>query len=84
MFSEKDLIESELAGAGPAPELEGEDSEADDLALLDEAFAAGQEAEEDDGADALDDEFDVEVEDGSDEGDENGCGILCYSLLYAC
>lgn len=63
MFSEKDLIESELAGAGPAPELDGEDSETDDLALLDEAFAAGQAGEEVDEDEGLNDEFDVEEQD---------------------
>lgn len=72
MFSEKDLIESELAGAGPAPQLEGVDSDADDLELIDAALAEGQGSEEEDGSAGLEDEFDVEEEDGSFEGSETG------------
>lgn len=70
MFSEKDLIESNLAGAGPAPVLEGVDSDEDDLELLDEAFAEGQEDEEDDDLEGLEDEFDVEDDDEEDGSED--------------
>lgn len=67
MFNEKDLVESEQAGAGPAPELSDEESDADDLELLDEAFATGQQS--DDEEEDIEDEFDVEE---GDEEVENG------------
>lgn len=70
MFSEKDLIESNLAGAGPAPVLEGVDSDEDDLELLDEAFAEGQEGEEDNDLDDLEDEYDVEDDDEEEGSDD--------------
>jgi hypothetical protein len=75
MFDEKDLIESDLAGAPPAPLLEGVDSDEDDLEASDDASEdgdnqEGEEASEDE--ELLDDEFDLEDadEDGA-EGEEN-------------
>lgn len=75
MFNEKDLIESEQAGAGPAPELSDAESDADDLKLLDEAFAAGQQSDNEEDVDDLEDEFDVEEDNESEEDLENGCVI---------
>lgn len=72
MFSEKDLIESNTAGAGPAPVLDGVDSDEDDLAALDEEFAGGLSRDEDEEEDGdLEDEFDVE--DDEDADGLNGC-----------
>lgn len=64
------MIESNLAGAGPAPVLEGVDSDEDDLELLDEAFAEGQEGEEDNDLDDLEDEYDVEDDDEEEGSDD--------------
>ena len=69
MFSEKDLVESALAGAGPAPQLDG-DSDSDDAMLGGQADLEGEDDEDlQDGAE--NDEFDLDqAEEDSDDAEK--------------
>lgn len=76
MFSEKDLVESALAGAGPAPQLDGDSDSDNEAALdveedtgdLDELMAEDEDSHEDGSLDEEElgeDEFDLAAADDS-------------------